>query len=69
ATLRRRSGGEVRLEWRDGDRRMALVRDPRTGEVLSFARDGGAALRTRSPELEVLFSDGVRTTRSTLRVQ
>jgi hypothetical protein len=48
---------------------MALVRDPATGEIVSFARDGGAALRTRSPQLEVLFSDGVRTTRSTLRVQ
>jgi hypothetical protein len=69
ASLRRRSGDEVRLEWRDGEQPMALVRDPRTGEVLSFARDGGAALRTRSPELEVLFSDGVRTTRRTLRVQ
>lgn len=69
AALRRRSGGEVRLEWDDARRPMALVRDPATGEILSFARDGGAALRTRSPQLEVLFSDGVRTTRSTLRVQ
>ncbi len=69
AALRRRSGGEVRLEWDAARRPMALVRDPATGEVLSFARDGGAALRTGSPQLEVLFSDGVRTTRSTLRVQ
>ncbi len=69
AALRRRAGGEVRLEWDAARRPMALVRDPATGEVLSFARDGGAALRTASPQLEVLFSDGVRTTRSTLRVQ
>lgn len=69
AVLRRGGGDRVRLEWEDEGRPMALVRDPRTGEVLSFARDGGAALRTRSPELEVLFSDGVRTTRRTLRVQ
>jgi hypothetical protein len=69
AALRRRSGGEVRLEWDAARRPMALVRDPATGEVISFARDGGAALRTGSPQLEVLFSDGVRTTRSTLRVQ
>ena len=69
AALRRGSGGEVRLEWDASRRPMALVRDPATGEIVSFARDGGAALRTRSPQLEVLFSDGVRTTRSTLRVQ
>lgn len=69
AALRRGSGGQVRLEWDAARRPMALVRDPATGEIVSFARDGGAALRTRSPQLEVLFSDGVRTTRSTLRVQ
>jgi hypothetical protein len=69
AALRRRPGGEVRLEWDAARRPMALVRDPATGEVVSFARDGAAALRTGSPQLEVLFSDGVRTTRSTLRVQ
>lgn len=69
AALRRSGGSGVRLEWDAAARPMALVRDPATGEVISFARDGGAALRTRSPQLEVLFSDGVRTTRSTLRVQ
>jgi len=69
ATLRRRSGTEVRLEWDASRRPMALVRDPATGEVISIARGGGAALRTRAPELEVLLSDGVRTTRSTHRVR
>lgn len=68
-TLRRRSGTEVRMEWDASRRPMALVRDPVTGEVISIVRDGAAALRTRSPELEVLLSDGVRTTRSTHRVR
>ncbi|HEX2092468.1 MAG TPA: hypothetical protein VHG28_08700, partial [Longimicrobiaceae bacterium] len=69
ATLRRPARGEVRLEWEDGRQPMALVRDAQTGEILSFARDGGAALRTPASRLEVLFSDGVRTTRRTLRIR
>lgn len=68
ARLRRQAGGRVRLEWSEPGAAMALVRDPRTGEVLSFAR-GGAVLRTGAPELEVLLSDGVRSTRRRISVQ
>ncbi|HEX7241406.1 MAG TPA: hypothetical protein VF263_14110 [Longimicrobiaceae bacterium] len=68
AALRRGARrGEVRLEWAAGGQPAALVRDARTGEVVAIARDGGASLRTGASELEVLFSDGVRTTRRVLR--
>ncbi|HEX8243416.1 MAG TPA: hypothetical protein VF541_07975 [Longimicrobium sp.] len=46
-----------------------MVRDPRTGQVLSFARGGAAQVRTDAPELELLFSDGVRTTPRRVRVE
>jgi hypothetical protein len=69
ASLRREARTGLRLEWTEGHLPMALVRDAGTGEVLSFARGGEAVLDTRARELEVLFSDGIRTTRRTLRVQ
>lgn len=69
ASLRSPARGDVRIEWAEESLPMALVRDARTGEILSFARGGVAALRTGAPELEVLFSDGVRTTRRTLRIR
>jgi hypothetical protein len=67
--LGRRVGGEVRLEWPQGDLPMALVRDARTGEVLSFARGGGARLQTGARELDVVFSDGIRSVRNSVVVQ
>ena len=39
---------------------MALIRDRRTGEVLSFARGGAAQIRASSGDLEITVSDGVR---------
>jgi hypothetical protein len=62
------SSGAVRVQWRATSARMALVRDRRTGEVLSFARDGDARIRTGASDLEVILSDGVRSTRHTVRV-
>lgn len=62
--LTRRSGTSVDLRW-DGVRfPMALVRDARTGEVLSFARGGAARITTSAPALDVQLSDGVRGVRS-----
>jgi hypothetical protein len=37
-----------------------MVRDPETGEVLSFARGGDVRLATPKDEVELLLSDGVR---------
>ena len=39
---------------------MALVRNPITGEILSFARGGHVALPNTSAEIEIVFSDGLR---------
>jgi hypothetical protein len=39
---------------------MALVRDPGTGAVLSFARGGDAVVTARAGDVEVILSDGVR---------
>lgn len=53
-------GARVRLQW-DADRSpLALVRDARTGEVLSFARSGDAVVQTDGRELQVDLSNGVR---------
>lgn len=62
-------GGDVGLTWLTADHPVVMVRDPRTGQVLSFARGGAAQVRTDAPELELLFSDGVRTTPRRVRVR
>lgn len=55
-------GPGVLVDW-DAERHpMVLVRDPGTGQVLSFARGGRMNVRTDAAALDLLFSDGVRTT-------
>jgi hypothetical protein len=39
------------------------VRDPDTGEVLSFARGGDARVWTRKPVVDLEVSDGVQSQR------
>jgi hypothetical protein len=41
---------------------MVLIRDPATGDVISFARGGEIRLEVPSNEVELVFSDGVRST-------
>jgi hypothetical protein len=55
--------GEVRVRWSAADFPMAMVRDPETGQVLSFARGGDVRVQAAgigSARLEILLSDGVR---------
>ena len=54
-------GSTVEMTWDAGAFPMALVRDPSTGEVLSFARNGRIDLTVTPAELEILFSDGLNT--------
>jgi hypothetical protein len=58
-TVRREAGG-VALKWNTSARRMIMVRDPDTGEVLSFARGGKARVRTAKGSLDLVVSDGVQ---------
>lgn len=61
--------GSARLQWQAREHPLTVVRDPRTGQILSFARGGVAQVRTDAPELELLFSDGIRTTSRRVRVR
>ncbi|HET6230066.1 MAG TPA: hypothetical protein VFE05_08355 [Longimicrobiaceae bacterium] len=67
ASLRRVSAGQLRFTWDVQAHPMVMVRDPESGEILSFARNGRATLNTRVGALEMVYSDGVRS--SSVRMQ
>jgi hypothetical protein len=55
-----RSGpGRVSLRWNAVAHPMVMVRDPISGQVLSFARGGSAEIATERADLEVQLSNGV----------
>ncbi len=55
-----RNGADVSLRWNSAQHPMVMVKDPATGEVIGFGRNGSLPLTTRSGELEIHFSNGVR---------
>lgn len=55
-------GERVRLEWDGSTHPVVMVRNPRTGAILSFARGSTASIATSARELEIIASDGVRST-------
>jgi hypothetical protein len=57
-----RTASGVRLRWDQRAHPMLLVRDPDTGEVLSFARGGEVEVRTIKDVLDVAVSDQVMST-------
>jgi hypothetical protein len=61
--IARRSGDRVQLEWNAATHPKIMVRDPDTGEILSFARGGSARVLTAKGELELNVSDGVQSYR------
>ncbi|HEV7365092.1 MAG TPA: hypothetical protein VGN76_04550, partial [Gemmatimonadales bacterium] len=61
--VRREAGGAVRLQWNSAAHPMVMVRDPDTGEVLSFARGGDARVWTRKSIVDLEVSDGVQSQR------
>jgi hypothetical protein len=63
-----RGGTELELTWDAAAFPMAMVRDPATGEVLSFGRGGKVHLPVVPREVEVLFSDGLWSPRPVRRV-
>jgi hypothetical protein len=60
SVVARREAGGVVLEWNAGQHPMVLVRDPVTGEILSFAREGRARISTTRSELDLVMSDRVQ---------
>jgi peptidase M66-like protein len=62
-----RTARGVRVSWNPAAARMALIRDARTGEILSFSRTSAVDLRTTTDDLEITLSDGVKSVRSRIR--
>ncbi len=53
------AGGRLRLRWDATRAPMIMVRDPVTGDVLSFARGGSAEVAAEGDELALTVSDRV----------
>ncbi len=68
-SIERQGHNELRLQWDPTLHPVIIVRDPRSGEVLSFARGGDMTLRSGLTEVQLELSDGTRTEvqRATLR--
>lgn len=64
-----RAGGVIRLQTTMPDAQGMLVRDPRTGEILTFGRGRTAVVRSTAPELLVTVSNGVRSEQHRIRVR
>jgi hypothetical protein len=55
----RSAPGRVSVRWDASVHPMVMVRDPATGQVLSFARGGAADIATDRTDLEVQLSNGI----------
>ncbi|HYC31605.1 MAG TPA: CARDB domain-containing protein [Gemmatimonadales bacterium] len=62
------AGGRVALRWDASRAPLVVVRHPRTGEILSFARGGRAEVVTDADELVLAPSDRVRSAAVRARV-
>jgi hypothetical protein len=67
APAARRAGASVSVEWDATVHPAVMVRDARTGAILSIARGGRTSIANSASDLELLLSDGVRTTRTRIR--
>jgi peptidase M66-like protein len=59
-TAARLGAGRIGLRWDAAAHPMLMVRDPVTGQVLSFARGGRSEIVTDRPALDLQLSTGVR---------
>jgi hypothetical protein len=64
----RRDAAGVTVSWNTADHPMVMVRDPETGEVLSFARGGNSRVWTAKGEVDLEMSDGVKSQRLRLAI-
>ena len=60
AQVRRVAGGKLGVRWDVRVHPMVMVRDPVSGEILSFARGGSVDIAGGKEQLELVLSDGVR---------
>jgi hypothetical protein len=60
AVVQRMGGSHVALRWNATAQPMVMVRDAGTGQVLSFARGGDVEFATSKSQLDLVFSNGVR---------
>ena len=60
--------GAVTLQWDAAAHPMIMVRDPDTGEVLSFARGGNARVLTTKSAVDLEVSNGVQSHRVRLAI-
>jgi hypothetical protein len=65
----RAAPGRVALRWDASKAPMLMVRDPATGQVLSFARSGAAEVAAPRDEVSITVSDRVRSRELRLRTQ
>jgi hypothetical protein len=65
----KRVGGSASITWNAQRYPLVVVRDAKTGEVLSFARGGTATVETAASDLELTLSDGVGSTVQKSHVQ
>ena len=63
----RRVAGGLALRWDASTHPMLMVRDPDSGEILSFARGGDVEVATGKAELDVTISDRVGSERMRVR--
>ena len=62
-TLARRvAAGRLEVTWDAARYPVAVIRSSRTGEILSFARGGVAAVVSDDAAVDVALTDGIRTT-------
>ena len=67
--MTRSVAGRISLRWDASKAPMIMVRDPVTGDVLSFARGGSAEITTSRDELSLTISDRVRSRELRMRAQ
>ncbi|HEY0996777.1 MAG TPA: FG-GAP-like repeat-containing protein [Gemmatimonadaceae bacterium] len=68
-TVTRTASDRAVVKWNAAAHPMVLVRDPVTGEILSFARGGQTTVRTARGELELHVSNRVHSAARRVRVE
>jgi hypothetical protein len=68
AVVRRATPQQIEVRWDAARFPMVLVRDAASRQVLSFARGGSARIWSTGEDVELQFSDGVRSTTRAVRV-